>query len=230
MNKKGFTLIELMISLTILLIVSVGFFSWASTVIKTTSNMEKINTANSMLLDIADRLQRLPENDLLKPKTGNENRRVGYDNSGTLKKCSGGSPSQSILNNEFTNPWNNTSKKLYLYDKNACNSTNPYCFSSSVALNDTANTNIDHPNLTTDPSNILPIRSIKNTTYYAVWSVAYLPCSSSSDDKRKIFITVYWIEPEPTETDISVVQSKIASGTYTIKSVSTVADKVIGIE
>lgn len=229
MNNKGFTLAELMIALLILLVVSVGFFSWAGTVIKTTTNMEKTNTANSVLLDISDRLQRLYDDDLIKPKSGNVSRRVGYDSSGLLKKCSGGSPSQGIINNEFTNPWNDTSKKLYLYDKNTCSSTNPYCFSTSI-INDTANSNIDHPNTTTDPAIINPVRFIKNTTYYAVWSVAYLPCSASGDNKRKIFITVYWIDPEPHETDISALQTGIASGKYTVKSVSTVIDKVIGVE
>ena len=77
---------------------------------------------------------------------------------------------------------------------------------------------------------INPIRAYRNTTYYAVWSIAYLPCNTSSTDRRKIFVTVYWIDPEPSDSGIADVQTKIAAGTYTIKSVSLIVDKAIGTE
>jgi len=238
MKNKGFTLIELMISITILMIVSLGFFSWATTMISNNISMEKINIANEMALDVADRLQRLPDNPLNQAKSSNS-KYVGYNSSAYLAKCTGSPPTPSgnistdaTGKTEYTDPWNNTSNQLYLYDNNACSSSNPSCFGSSVTITTSANSNIDHPNSTANPAYdyISPIRFIRNTTYYAVWSVAYMPCDSTSTNKRKIFITVYWIDPEPADTNVADVQTKIASGAYRLKSVSLTVDKVIGVE
>lgn len=236
MNNRGFTLVELMIAVTILLIVSLGFFSWAGTVILSNVAMEKMNTANSIALDVADRLQGMPDNALVQAKTSND-KYVGFDASGVLRKCissssAGDSPAGAISTKatgltEYTDPLN--SSKLYLYDNNMCSEANPSCF-SGTSITTAANANIDHPNTYTISVQINPVRFVRNTTYYTVWSVAYLPCNPANKNKRKIFITVYWIDPEPAETSAGEVSSKLASGMYTLKSVSLVTDKVIGVE
>lgn len=232
MNNRGFTLIELIIALTIILIVSLGFFSWALTIINTNVAIGKINVANTIAFEVAERLQNLSDNALIQPKSGNA-KYVGFDAStGQLKKCSGTSPSLAITTasaglTEYTNPFGGN--KLYLYDNNACSESNPSCFSGST-ITSAANANIDHPNSATSPAAINPVRYIGGITYCVVWSVAYLPCATSSTDKRKIFITVYWIDPEPVDTNVAAVQTKITAGIYTVKSVSLVVDKVIGVE
>src|SRR3989339_738632 len=228
-NNKGFTLIELIIATTIILIVSLGFFGWASTIIQTNLSIERNNTAYAMLMDVAERLQRMSDNTLITHATANK-RCVGYASSGdSLKGCStancgGGTPTGALESGQtgmtiYTNP-TQSSTTPYLFDNNACNGltwvTTACRTGSTIAT--ASNTNIDHPNSTTGTPNydsINPIRSYKNTTYYAVWSVAYMPCTSYSTDRRKIFVTVYWIDPEPGAT--------IASGA-TVKSVSIVVD------
>jgi prepilin-type N-terminal cleavage/methylation domain-containing protein len=242
-NNRGFTLIELIIAMTIILIVSLGFFGWASTIIQTNLSIERNNTAYTMAMDVAERLQRMSDNTLIQPKSGSS-RCVGFDGSGNLKKCtscSGTLTATSLTSDltgrtEYTNPWNGTSNLLYLYDNNACVNTTwvtAACRTGSTVTTG-ANANIDHPNSTTGtPSydSINPIRSYRNTTYYAVWSIAYMPCNAGSNtDRRKIFITVYWIDPEPADTTTAAVQTKIQNGTATVKSVSIVVDKAIGTE
>lgn len=235
-NNRGTTLVELMVAMVIILIVSLGFFSWLSTVMRMNTSIERSNTAYAMATDVADRLQRMNDNSLIQPKTGNE-KYVGYVPSGSdmgkLKKCDAsnnptiaievtGKPDMTI----YTNP-NSVSGKLYLYDNNACSGQTWIECRASAAIDTTANTNIDHPNSTgsTTYDSINPIRSYKGTIYYAVWSVAYMPCGATGTDRRKIFITVYWIDPEPTASTAAAA----LSGTI-IKGVSLVADKTIGAE
>lgn len=242
-SLTGFTLIELIIAMAIILIVSLGFFGWASTIIQTNLSIERNNTAYSMAMDVAGRLQRMSDNSIIKAKSGNE-KYVGFDTAGDLKECSGGSlttnPPTSDLTGktEYTDPWNGTN--LYLYDGNSCDGKTwvdatgtPTCRAGST-ITTAANTNIDHPNSTTGTPNydsINPIRSYRNTTYYAVWSVAYMPCNAGTNtSRRKIFVTAYWIDPEPTDTAYTTVVANINNGTYTVKSVSVVVDKTIGTE
>lgn len=226
-NNRGFTLIELMIATVVILIVSLGFFAWSSTVIHRNVAMSKNNTAFSMAMDIGDRLQRLSDNALIQPKAGN-NKFVGFNASGSLRRCVGGVPSGAIAINEvgmseYTNPYNGTN--LYLYDQNGCTNANPYCLSGGL-ITDAANANIDHPNSVASAAydNIRPVRFIDNTTFYGVWSVAYIPCNASNTKTRKIFITVYWIDPEPT----GATPGTLTAGM--IKNVSITVDKVIGVE
>ena len=244
-DNKGFTLIELIIATTIILIVSLGFFGWASTIIQTNLSIERNNTAYAMLMDIAERLQRMPDNSLIQPKSGSS-RCVGFDGSGNLRgcnvaSCGGGSPNVTIQSGQtgmttYTNPIQSSSTP-YLYDKNNCEgktwldaacggtSSSTITAAGTVTVTTAANASIDHPNpskLVSDYNSINPIRSYRNTTYYAVWSVTYMPCNAgTSTDRRKIFVTVYWLEPEPTGT---------TAGTVTVKSVSIVVDKAIGTE
>ncbi|MEK6651501.1 MAG: prepilin-type N-terminal cleavage/methylation domain-containing protein, partial [Nitrospirota bacterium] len=245
-NKNGFTLIELIIATTIILIVSLGFFGWASTIIQTNLSIERNNTAYAMLMDVAEKLQRMYDNSLIQPRSGSS-RCVGYAGSGTLMGCDtdairpvtcSGTPQINLVSTAGTNLTLLTNPRLdsttpYLYDNNACANTTwdtDACRTSST-ITTAANSAIDHPNATTATyDSINPIRSIKNTTYYAVWSVTYMPCGTTSTDRRKIFITVYWIDPEPTDADLTALPGRIGAGTATVKSVSIVVDKAIGTE
>lgn len=244
-TNRGATLVELMISIVVIMIVSLGFFNWLGTVMRMNTSIEKSNTAYAMANDVADRLQRMSDNSLI---LHNTNRKcVGYVTaSADLRGCSdtgvnpppncnaGGTPQVPLSFNAtgltiLTNP-NVTTGTLYLYDNNLCTGQmwSDCRGNLSVASNiNTANANIDHPNaISTAYDSINPIRSYKNTTYYAVWSVAYLPCATTgTGDRRKIFITVYWLDPEPT----AVTAAGALTGS-TLKSVSLVADKTIGAE
>lgn len=256
-TNRGATLVELMIAMLVIMIVSLGFFNWLGTVMRMNTSIERTNTAYAMANDVADRLQRMNDNALIKPNTTINKRCVGYDGSANLRACSsincaaGGSPNVDISIGstgliKFADPanvWKVTTPnapiatRLYLYAKsNGCADktwVDSACRANAeitVASDET----IDHPNpnaATTTYDSINPIRSIKNATYYAVWSVAYMPCNPGTNtDKRKIFITVYWITPEPTESTAAAVRTKITSGAYTLKSVSLVVDKTIGAE
>jgi prepilin-type N-terminal cleavage/methylation domain-containing protein len=250
-DNKGFTLIELIIATTIILIVSLGFFGWASTIIQTNLSIERNNTAYTMAMDVAERLQRMPDNSLIQPKSGSS-RCVGYDGSGNLRGCNTttnppvtctGSPQVPLSSDAtgltiLTNPWYGTTNKLYLYDKNNCQGktwVDSACGGAGnidITTDTTLTGRIDHPNAAGSVyDSINPIRSYRNTTYYAVWSVAYMPCNAGTNtDRRKILVSVYWIDPEPTDTTTAAVQTKIQNGTATVKSVSIVVDKAIGTE
>ena len=254
LDNKGFTLIELVIATTIILIVSLGFFGWASTIIQTNLSIERNNTAYTMAMDVAERLQRMSDNSLIQKRTGSSSKCVGYDGSGNLRGCNtttsppvictSGSPQVPLSSDStgltiLTNPWYGTDSALYIYDQNKCQgSTSTWVDSEcgdsgkvDITANATLTGRIDHPNVAGSAyDSINPIRSYRNTTYYAVWSVAYLPCGTTSTDRRKIFVTVYWIDPEPADSGITDVQTKIAAGTYVVKSVSIVVDKAIGTE
>lgn len=235
--NKGYTLIELLIAMTILTIVTLGFFAWASTIIHTNLSTQKNNFALSIAKDIAERLNNLPDNSpLIQPTTS---KCTGFDPvTGELKKCTacgsgslGGNITQDSSGlTEFTNPWDSINNRLYMYDQNACKSKTwlDTACQTNIFINLSANPQIDHPRVPNNYDIISPVRYQNNTTYYAVWSVAYLSCTGETD-RRKIFITVYWIDPEPEDTNISDVQAKIATGTYTLKTVSIVTDKIIGL-
>lgn len=242
-DNAGFTLIELIIAMTVILIVSLGFFGWASTIIQTNLSIERNNTAYSMAMDVAGRLQRMSDNSLIQHSTASK-RYVGFTSDGDLRGCDASNDPTVVISSgltgmtTYTNP-TQSSNSPYLYDKNNCEGRtwvdNTNCGDyAKVSITSAANGNIDHPNTTITASSynsISPIRSYRNTTYYAVWSVAYMPCNAGTDtSRRKIFVTVYWINPEPTDAGVADVQTKIGNGTYTVKSVSVVVDKSIGTE
>jgi len=239
--NKGYTLIEMLIAITILTIVTLGFFAWASTVIQTNLYTQKANIGYSIAKDIAEKLSKVSDNSsLIMPRSGND-KCAGFDQEdGSLKKCTPcGSGSRGSLGDtinqdpagftEFTNPWNNG--LLYMYDNNNCENKTWLDTSckNGITINQAANPFIDHPASTTDYDLIPPVRYENNTTYYAVWSVVYLSCTGAQD-RRKIFVTVYWIDPEPVDTTPGGVQAKLLAGTSTLKSVSVVVDRVVGIE
>ncbi len=245
-NSKGVSLIEMMIAMAIITIASLGFLVFETDMFRHNVAAERNNIAYEIALDVAGRLQRMYDNSLILHTT---NRKcVGVDSSAVLKEClnlsgtavdcSAGAPTGNIAVGstdmiKYTNPWNGS--QLYLYDGNNCDKktwVDSGC-GTSVAITTAANANIDHPNAAGSAYNsINPVRSYRNTTYYAVWSVAYMPCNAGAADtsKRKIFVTVYWIVPEPSDASAATVQTKIANGTYRLNSVTVTADKVIGTE
>ncbi len=234
-SNRGFTLIEVVIATLVILIVSLGFFAWSTTIIQKNTASRNINIGYEMAIDIGERLQRMSDNNLIQPATGNDIY-VGFNTSGDLLECAGATPATSISSADgqgltiYTDPFDDMNDKLYLYDKNTCSSATPFCLSSSN-INDTANPLIDHPNdvLSTDYDEIIPVRFINNTTFYAVWKVAYLPCGALTTNNRKIFITVYWMDIEPSDTTSAAVAGKIGTS-YLLKTVSIVVDKTIGVE
>lgn len=232
-TNRGATLVELMISILIIMIVSLGFFNWLGTVMRMNTSIERSNTAYAMANDVAGRLQRMNDNTLIQKKSGSTDKCVGYDTvsgnigecrTGGLIDCNGGTVTTGVLAGGTTGTTAYTDPKAsgstpYLSASSACEGKtwlDSACRAGST-ITAAANAKIDHPNSTSgtpDYDSINPIRSIKNTTYYAVWSVAYIPCNAGTNtDRRKIFITVYWIE-----------------GSSTIKGVSLTVDKTIGAE
>ncbi len=241
--NKGFTLIELLISMAILTIITLGFFAWTGTVIQTNLSTKKNNIAHSIATDVIERLKKLPDDsNFIRPKSGN-NKCIGYDAVGSLKKCQAcgiDSLGADIIQDpsgftEYTDFWNEVSGILYMYDNNGCENSEWSLCKNGVNINPLANPSIDHPDplqLTSNPAiydGISPIRYLENTTYYVVWSVAYTSCLGESS-RRKFFVTVYWIDPEPKDTTISSVQTGIASGNYLIKSLSLTTDRTTGTE
>jgi len=237
-NEEGFTLLEMLVSMAIILVASVGFFGFTVSVIQNRASLARSNFGYNMAVDVADRLSKLNRaNSLILPNSSGVIKHVGYDTNSILRKCSGTTLTSNAPGNdpatgmtEYSNPVG--SNALYLYDNNLGT------FSDGVTITSSANTSIDHPNAA-DLSDLGSTNNIKTTvdpirknengiTYYVVWSVAYMPCGST--DKSNIFITVYWIEPEPSETSVSAVNSKIASGAYKLKNVSLSIDKAYRIE
>ena len=136
-NNRWFTLLELIIALIIVLLVSLGFFGWASTIIQTNSFIDRNNTAYAMLLDVAEKLQRMSDNRLILHTT--TRKCVGHASSGTYAigegrniadsaiDCINGDQTKTNSNlspdttgmTKYTNPTKD-SITPYLYDKNNC--------------------------------------------------------------------------------------------------------------
>ena len=191
--------------------------------------IQKMRAAQAFAHDVGIRLQEMPEHPLIQPRHSNQ-KYIGFDREGQLSKCTGPVPGGTILTQgngltEYTNPLGNGT--LYMYDNNTCNPSNPSCF-SGADINPKGNAHIDHPNRSSSSHNINPVRYLLNTTFYAVWSIAYLPCGTWDRKKRKIFITVYWFDPEPEENTGGSLLAKLQAGDYHIKHVSLVIDKIVG--
>ncbi len=244
-SQKGFSLIEILISTGILLIAVAGFLAWTANVVNQRAGLTKRNVAYNIAVDVSDRLAKLSgSNIFLLPNSSGINKYLGVDsndpnpqNIGNLLTCLGGATSIPLTSDAtgltpYTNPWNGTMNQLFLYDNNQGNSEQ---FNANMSLNTTANAYIDHPNLTDvanlgSPNDINGIinpvrRSANGVTYYVVWSVAYMPCAIAPTDLVKIFITVYWIEPQPSSSTVSQVNSYIQSHPFAVKNVSITLDK-----
>ena len=240
-DNKGFTLIEILISTGILLIAVAGFLAWTANVVNQRAGLAKRNVAYNIAVDVSDRLAKLSgTNVFLLPNSGN-NKYLGLWSDGSLYTCVGGAIANPVQQpdatgmTQYTNPWNRTMNNLFLYHDNQGK------FSTSAPLTTTANAYIDHPN-SSDVANlgspndinsiINPIRlSTNGVTYYVVWSVAYMPCATAPTNLVKIFITVYWIEPEPSSSStVAQVNSYLQSHPYSVKNVSITLDKSLTAE
>lgn len=229
-TEKGFSLIELLVAIVIISASALAFLTFSLSGIQNRTAMQRQVTGQTMALDVAERLQKLPVANALVTPDGGLAVQVGQDGSGNLLRCVGANPTGFLGNDgngmtPLTNPYG--SNALYLYDQNT----------GVPIISPAANANIHHPNAN-DVSNwatvqqlVAPIRSYGNTTFYAVWTIAYMPCTpTTGTDLAKIFVTVYWIEPEPTDTAPAVVASNIVSGSYRLKTVSVTAEKAFKAE
>ncbi len=241
--QGGFTLIEIIISTGILLIAVAGFLAWTANVVNQRAGLAKRNAAYNIAVDVSDRLAKLSgTNVFLLPnasKGPTNYNYLGLYSDGSLWTCSGGSltvanglTADATGMTLYTNPWNGTMNQLFLYDNNQGNTEQ---FNSNMSLNTTANAYIDHPN-STDVANlgqpndinsiINPVRRTANgVTYYVVWSVSYMPCATAATDLVKIFITVYWIDPQPSSSTVGPVNSYIQTHPLAVKNVSITFDK-----
>jgi len=228
-TERGFTLIEMLVAIIIIAFSAMAFLTFSLSGIKHRTDMKRQITAHTMAVDVAERLQKLTAGNTLIRPDGGAPIRVGHSGTGELLLCVSGTPS-TLLGSDIagttslTNPLGTNA--LYLYDQNT----------GTPLRTPAANANIHHPNdndisnWSTVASTVAPIRNVDGTTFYAVWTVAYLPCTTSTEDLAKIFITVYWIEPEPLDSAPSAVAAKIASGEYRLRTVSVTAEKGYKIE
>ncbi|MEJ5301510.1 MAG: hypothetical protein WHS38_11030 [Thermodesulforhabdaceae bacterium] len=219
---SGFTLLEVLVAMLFFMLCSVGLLAFTMTSIGERKSIERRSFAYNMIDDVIERLRGLPVeqgaqlSQLVRPSSAHEDEYFKYDE-GKIKTCSGGNIVDTWT---LINPLGNGN--LYLYDSNHNGQID------SGEINSTANSQIDHPSSGNDYSAIIPIRKdASGTTYYSVWTVRYFPCGFQS--QVKIFAAVYWIEPEPTESESSAVVSKINSGVYKLKRVTTVTDRVYGV-
>ena len=247
--QRGFTLIEILIATSILLVAVAGFLAWTANVVNQRAGLSKRNFAYNIAVDVSDRLAKLSGTNVFllpNPVKGPSNYNyLGVDyndanpqNNGNLLTCLGGAITSNTLTSDatgmtiYTNPWNGTMNQLFLYDNNQGDLEQ---FNTNMSLNTTANAYIDHPN-STDVANlglpndinsiINPVRrSANGVTYYVVWSVAYMPCATAPTNLVKIFITVYWIEPQPFSSTVTQVNSYIQSHPFAVKNVSITLDK-----
>ncbi|MGO9015058.1 MAG: prepilin-type N-terminal cleavage/methylation domain-containing protein [Dissulfurispiraceae bacterium] len=236
-SQRGFTLIEILISTGILLIAVAGFLAWAANVVNQRAGLSKRNFAYNIAVDVSDRLAKLSgTNVFLLPNSSGTIKYLGLDSNGNLLTCLAGVLTSNGLTfdatgmTQYTNPWNGTMNNLFLYHDSLGT------FSASAPLTTTANAFIDHPN-SSDVANlglpddinslINPIRrSANGVTYYVAWSVAYMPCATAPTNLVKIFITVYWIDPEPSfSSTITQVNNYIQSHPLSVKNVSITLDK-----
>ena len=225
---SAFTLVEVLVAMVFFMICSLGLLTFTMMTFGERKSIERRNFAYAMASDIAEQLKFLPStNALVKPLDSHSNIFLKYDENkeNEMVYCDGG---QSVNMWELVNPLNQGG--LYLYDANHNGTL------ESSEINPSVNDKIDHPSssdATSDLSIVRPIRrSPDGTTYYAVWSVRYLPCNVSDQDKvviKVVIAAVYWIEPEPMEDDASEVASKISNGVYKLKNVTISTDIVYGV-
>lgn len=241
MNRKhimkkctGFSLIEVLVAIVIIGIAALGFMYSVNVQLRERGNISRMIAAQTMLQDVAERLTKLPKtNALVLPASGNE-KYIGYYVAAgmpAISECQGASP-KAVTDQQsrdfsasMTRP--NSANGFYLFDNGAGTVT------PGVTITSAANPNIDHPNavdissaalIDTLNSTVGPIRRDQyGITYYAVWKVAYMPCTGTSD-QAKIFVTVYWLEPASPATVAEVV-TRINNGSLRVRSVSLTVDR-----
>ncbi len=215
-RERGFTLVEVLVAMVFFLICSVGLLSFTMLSLGERKSIEKRQQAYAVAFDIAERLRSLPSgSDLVRPTPSHEGTYLCYrEDTGVLVLCN---TSQEVMTSTYGNPVG--SGTLYLYDAN-----HDGVFDTSE-LNVSANAEVDHPNDTaTGYDAISPVRRMTDgTTFYGMWSVRYFPLNYN--DQAKVFITVYWIEPEPKDGSPGNVVAGINSGSYRLKRVTITTDR-----
>ncbi len=213
-KEKGFTIIEVLIAMSFFLLCSIGLMTFTMMTLKERKIIERRHQAYAFANDMVERLRFLPSNsDLVEPQPSHEGDHVKLED-GKLVYCDGG---QQVDINSITNPIGGGT--LYLYDKDHDGNLD------SSEVNNSANPEIDHPTTNVaDYNGLMPIRQTTDgTTFYCVWAVRYFPCNSSN--QSKIFIKVYWIEPEPQEENPQNVVSGITNGKYQLKEITIATDR-----
>ncbi len=147
MNKKGFTLIEVIISLAILAFVLVALGQVAIVIIRDNAYFEHRKVALELAQGTISSLTGLP-----------------YD-SPMLSDEKGDS---TFLDNPTPDPDNDGN--VYLLDKDH----NGVYSSSDVNDSGDADSGIDHPSGNTDYSSIVPIEVVTPVTYYKIWGIRNL--------------------------------------------------------
>lgn len=227
-NCKGLTLIEVLVAVLIIMVALAGFFMSIDISIVQRAQLTRQTTATSMAYDVADRLSKITKTPrsnataFIEPIAGSE-RYVGYtaDGAAQMKECSGGIPQVALNPDVFAAATGGG--RLYMYDNNIG------VFNAATTIDPAANVNIHHPNSTdvvADINSVInPVRRDQSgATFYAIWSVANVPCGGV--DQAKLFVTVYWIEPEPSDGSVAAVLTRLANGTSRIKSITVVGDKI----
>ena len=147
MDKKGLTLIEVMVSLALLGIILMALTHAAVTIIKSNAQLEHRKTALTLAQGTITILSSLPYTSQLLSDTESEN---------------------TFLNSPSPDP--DGDGNVYILDKDHNGSY------SSTDINDEgdASKGIDHPTGSINYSSIQPIEKIGSVTYYKIWGIKTL--------------------------------------------------------
>ena len=169
--KKGFTLIELMLSLAMLGFILLALTHATIVVMKHNSYIEHKKIALELGQGAIDYLASLPYDHVLL-------RNMQLDN--------------TFINSPPSTPYGITDldndQKVYLVD----NGNGQYDGLPDRLDGGEANKGVDHPETTiavASYNNIAPIQMVRNLTYYKIWGIRDLP-----DAKKEIVLVVYWFE------------------------------------
>ncbi len=168
--KKGFTLIELMVSLAMLGFILIALTHATIVVMKHNSYIEHKKIALELGQGAINYLASLPFNHVL------------------LRDIQ---PNNTFINSPPSTPYGITDldndQKVYLVD----NGNGQYNGNADVLDSGEATKGVDHPDTTipvTSYNNIAPIQRVRNLTYYKIWGIRDLP------DAKEIVLVVYWFE------------------------------------
>jgi len=168
--KKGFTLIEVMIALTILGIILMALTHATITIIKHNAYLEHKKTAIQIAEATINYLTNLPYNDELLSDIVNSN---------------------TFINNPHPDP--NGNGNVYLLD----NGNDQYDGNADITDANDATSGIDHPSTTltiATYNTITPITKVSSKTYYKIWGI------DTAADWKNIVVVVYWFEGNNTNT------------------------------
>ena len=174
--KKGFTLIELMLSLAMLGFILIALTHATIVVMKHNSYIEHKKTALELGQGAIDYLASLPFDHVLL-------RNIHSDN--TFINVSPNTPCPPSTPYGITDLDND--QKVYLVD----NGNGQYDGNADVLDIDEANKGVDHPETTiavASYNDIAPIQMVRNLTYYKIWGIRDLP------NAKEIVLVVYWFE------------------------------------